>query len=59
MEVPVSMWMDEDKALEAFRTGRRIGWDQHDKRLFSGSAASIGTVTEPIWYPNGFQPSKA
>ena len=58
-EVPVSMWMDEDKALEAFRTGQGISWDQHDQRLFWDRPLSIGTVTEPIWYPNGFQPSKA
>ena len=45
-EVPVSMWMDEDKALEAFRTGQGIGWDQHDKRLFAGSAA---------FYRNGYR----
>ncbi|HZD40228.1 MAG TPA: class I SAM-dependent methyltransferase, partial [Terriglobales bacterium] len=38
-EVPVSMWMDEHKALEVFRTGQGISWDQHDERLFSGSAA--------------------
>ena len=40
------MWMDEDKALEAFRTGHGIGWDQHDKRLFAGSAA---------FYRNGYR----
>jgi SAM-dependent methyltransferase len=45
-EVPVSMWIDEDKALEAFRTGQGISWDQHDKRLFSGSAA---------FYRNGYR----
>jgi SAM-dependent methyltransferase len=40
------MWIDEDKALEAFRTGQGIRWDQHDKRLFSGSAA---------FYRNGYR----
>src|SRR4030095_12238769 len=45
-EVPASMWIDEDKTLEAFRTGRGIGWDQHDKRLFAGSAA---------FYRNGYR----
>jgi SAM-dependent methyltransferase len=45
-EVPVSMWIDEDKALEAFRSGQGIPWDRHDHRLFSGSAA---------FYRNGYR----
>ena len=47
-EVPVSMWMDEDKTLEAFRTGQGIGWDKHHERLFSGVAA---------FYRNGYRSS--
>jgi SAM-dependent methyltransferase len=38
-EVPASMWFDEDKAIEAFRTGRGIGWDEHNPRLYLGVAA--------------------
>jgi SAM-dependent methyltransferase len=45
-ETPASMWIDEDKALEAFRTGRGIPWDAHDPRLFSGVAA---------FYRNGYR----
>ena len=37
--VPASMWADEDKALEAFRTGKGIAWGDHDGRLFCGSAS--------------------
>ena len=43
---PVSMWFDEPKAIEAFRTGRGIPWGDHDGRLFCGSAA---------FYRNGYR----
>ncbi|HEX9709429.1 MAG TPA: hypothetical protein VGB42_05625 [Candidatus Thermoplasmatota archaeon] len=38
-EVPASMWLDEDKAIEAFRPGNGFPWDEHDERLFRGVAA--------------------
>ena len=38
-EVPASMWFDEEKTIEAFRTGRGIGWDEHNSRLYRGVAA--------------------
>ena len=37
--VPASMWSDEDKAVEAFRTGNGIPWGDHDGRLYCGVAA--------------------
>lgn len=37
--VPASMWADEDKAVEAFRTGRGIPWGDHDGRLHCGVAS--------------------
>jgi SAM-dependent methyltransferase len=37
--VPASMWADEDKAVEAFRTGNGIPWGDHNGRLFCGVAA--------------------
>ena len=37
--VPASMWSDEDKAVEAFRTGNGIPWGGHDGRLYCGVAA--------------------
>lgn len=37
--VPASMWADEDKAVEAFRTGKGIPWGDHDGRLACGVAA--------------------
>jgi len=37
--VPASMWADEDKAVEAFRTGSGIPWGDHDGRLSCGVAS--------------------
>ena len=37
--VPASMWFDEDKAIEAFRTGNGVAWGDHDGRLYCGVAA--------------------
>ncbi|TDW33540.1 methyltransferase family protein [Rhizobium azibense] len=37
--VPASMWADEDKAVEAFRTGNGVPWGDHDGRLYCGVAA--------------------
>jgi SAM-dependent methyltransferase len=38
-EVPASMWADEPKALEAFRTGKGVPWSEHNPRLFTGVAS--------------------
>lgn len=46
--VPASMWFDEAKALEAFRSGRGVAWGEHDARLSCGSAA---------FYRNGYRAS--
>jgi SAM-dependent methyltransferase len=46
--VPASMWSDEDKAIEAFRTGKGIPWGDHDGRLYCGVAA---------FYRNAYQAS--
>ena len=46
--VPASMWFDEDKALDAFRTGRGVAWGEHDHRLSCGVAA---------FYRNGYRAS--
>jgi SAM-dependent methyltransferase len=44
--VPASMWFDEEKAIEAFRTGRGVAWGEHDPRLACGVAA---------FYRNGYR----
>lgn len=46
--VPASMWLDEDKTLEAFRTGKGVSWGEHSGRLHCGSAA---------FYRNGYRAS--
>lgn len=38
-QVAASMWFDEDKAIEAFRTGKGVAWGDHDRRLHCGVAA--------------------
>lgn len=37
--VPASMWFDEARALDAFRTGEGVPWGEHDGRLYCGVAA--------------------
>ena len=32
-----SLYADEDKLLEAFRSGKGMGWHEHDHRLFRGT----------------------
>jgi SAM-dependent methyltransferase len=36
-DVMASVWADEDKLLETFRTGHGLGWHEHDHRLFHGT----------------------
>jgi SAM-dependent methyltransferase len=53
--VPASMWFDEDKAVEAFRTGNGVAWGDHDGRLYCGVAsfyrnAYRGSLV-PEWLP--------
>ena len=37
--VSSSMWFDEPKTLEAFRTGKGVSWGDHEERLYCGVAA--------------------
>ncbi|MBM4440441.1 MAG: methyltransferase domain-containing protein [Candidatus Rokubacteria bacterium] len=46
--VPASMWLDEAKSLEAFRTGKGVAWGEHHDRVFCGVAA---------FYRNGYRAS--
>jgi SAM-dependent methyltransferase len=46
--VVASMWEDEPKALEAFKTGKGVPWGEHSERLFCGVAA---------FYRNGYAAS--
>lgn len=47
-QVPASMWFDEEKTLEAFRSGKGVAWGEHDNRLHCGVAA---------FYRNGYRSS--
>lgn len=38
-DVPISMFLDEEKSIHAFKTGRGVPWGDHDGRLFCGVAA--------------------
>jgi 2-polyprenyl-3-methyl-5-hydroxy-6-metoxy-1,4-benzoquinol methylase len=55
-KVVASMWADEPKSLEAFRTGKGVSWGEHNDQLFCGIAAvyrngySANLVQE--WLPN-------
>jgi SAM-dependent methyltransferase len=50
-----SMWLDEDKVADAFRTGRGIGWNEHHPRLFCGCEAFFRTGYQAnlttMWIP--------
>jgi 2-polyprenyl-3-methyl-5-hydroxy-6-metoxy-1,4-benzoquinol methylase len=47
-QIPASMWFDENKAIDAFRSGKGIPWGDHDGRLHCGVAA---------FYRNAYQGS--
>jgi SAM-dependent methyltransferase len=54
-QVVASMWADEAKAIEAFRTGKGVAWGDHDQRLHCGVAgfyrnAYKGSLV-PQWLP--------
>jgi ubiquinone/menaquinone biosynthesis C-methylase UbiE len=38
-DVAASLWHDEDEILSAFRSGKGMGWHQHNCRLFSATEA--------------------
>jgi len=39
LEVAASLWLDEDRIANVFRTGEGIAWGEHHHRLFCGSEA--------------------
>jgi ubiquinone/menaquinone biosynthesis C-methylase UbiE len=38
-DVAASLWLDEDQILAAFRSGKGVGWHEHNCRLFTGTEA--------------------
>ena len=45
-EVAASLWFDQAKTIDAFRTGKGIAWGDHHERLYCGIAA---------FFRNGYQ----
>src|SRR6185312_13948628 len=47
------MWVDQERTLEAFRTGEGIPWGDHDERLHRGVANfyrnAYGAALVPEW----------
>lgn len=39
LAVASSLWLDEDKVTDVFRTGKGMAWDDHHHHLFCGSEA--------------------
>jgi SAM-dependent methyltransferase len=37
LDLIASLYADEDRIIEAFRTGKGMGWHEHDARLFCGT----------------------
>lgn len=54
-EVAQSMWVDEPKVAEAFRTGKGFGWHEHSQCLFRGTERffrpGYNTNLVPSWIP--------
>jgi SAM-dependent methyltransferase len=54
-EVPASMWHDQERTLEVFRTGEGVPWSAHDERLYCGVAAFYRNCYKgqlvPVWLP--------
>jgi SAM-dependent methyltransferase len=54
-DVPASMWLDQERTLEAFRTGEGVPWGDHHERLHRGVAGfyrnAYGAALVPEWLP--------
>ena len=40
-DVAASLWHGEDQILAAFRSGKGVGWHEHNCRLFTGTEAFV------------------
>lgn len=54
-EVPASMWLDQERTLEVFRTGEGVPWGAHSPRLACGVASfyrnAYAAALVPEWLP--------
>lgn len=55
-EIPASMWFDQERTLDAFRTGAGVPWGEHDGRLYCGVAGfyrnAYRAALVPHWLPS-------
>jgi SAM-dependent methyltransferase len=54
-EIPGSLWFDQERTLDAFRTGAGIPWGNHDERLYCGVSVfyrnAYRAALVPEWLP--------
>jgi SAM-dependent methyltransferase len=54
-QVPASMWADQERTIQAFRTGEGVPWGDHDERLACGVASfyrnAYAATLVPEWLP--------
>lgn len=54
-EVAASLWFDQAKTIDAFRTGKGVAWGDHHERLYCGIAAffrnGYAAHLVPEWLP--------
>jgi SAM-dependent methyltransferase len=54
-EIPGSLWLDQERTLEAFRTGDGVPWGEHDERLYCGVSVfyrnAYRAALVPEWLP--------
>jgi hypothetical protein len=54
-QLAAALWFDEDKAINAFRTGTGVAWSEHDGRVHRGVAAFYRNAYRanliPTWLP--------
>jgi hypothetical protein len=62
-EIPASMWFDQERTLDAFRTGAGIPWGDHDQRLSCGVAGfyrnAYAAAIVPEWLPGSTASSRS
>src|SRR5688572_459355 len=50
-DVPASMWLDQERTVEVFRTGDGVPWGEHNGRLQCGVAAFYRNAYRPALVP--------
>lgn len=54
--IPASMWLDEERTLADFRSGKGVAWGEHNGRVFCGVAAfyrnGYRANLVPAWLPS-------